>query len=127
LAEALQNPGPQYFNAVHKCLDYLKGTKHYALELGTLKTELPTFAAASNAAYADDIVTRQSTKGLIFQLFGGTIDWQSKKQATVTTSTTEAELLALSHISAWLLWWGRLFLNIDLDIEQELTVYYDNL
>ena len=45
----------------------------------------------------------------------------------MTTLTTEAELLALSHISAWLLWWGRLFLNINLDIEQELTVHCDNL
>jgi len=103
LAESLQNPGPQHFDATHRCLDYLEATKHYAIELRTLRTEHPIFAAASDAAYADDPITRRSTEGSIFQLFGGTIDWQSKKQATVTTSTTEAELLALSHISAWLL------------------------
>ena len=127
LAELLQNPGPQHFDIAHKCLDYLEATKHYAIKLGTLCTEHPIFAAASDVAYADNPITRRSTKGSIFQLFGGTIDWQSKKQAIVTTSTTEAELLALSHISAWLLQWGRLFLNINLDIKQELTVYYDNL
>ena len=87
----------------------------------------PVFAAASDAAYADDPTTRRSTEGFLFQLFGGAIDWQSKKQATVTTSTTEAELLALSHVSAWLLWWGRFFTELDLDIDQGLTVHYDNL
>ena len=60
----------------------------------------PVFAAASNAAYANDLTTRQSTKGFLFQLFGGAIDWQSKKQAIVTTLTTKAELLALSHVLA---------------------------
>ena len=64
---------------------------------------------------------------MIFKLFGGTIDWQSKRQSTVTTSTTEAELRALSHICAWLLWWSRFFTNIDLDLDQSLTVYCDNL
>jgi hypothetical protein len=78
----------------------LEATKHYAIELRTLYTEHPIFAAASDAAYADDPITRRSTEGSIFQLFGGTIDWQSKKQAIVTTLTTEAKLLALSHISA---------------------------
>ena len=64
---------------------------------------------------------------MIFKLFGGTIDWQSKRQSTVTTSTTEAELRALAHIGAWLLWWSRFFTNIDLDLDQSLTIYCDNL
>ena len=127
LAKSLQNPSPQHFDIAHRCLDYLEATKHYAIELRTLRIKYPIFATASNAAYANDLSTRQSIKGSIFQLFGSTIDQQSKKQATVTTSTTEAKLLALSHISAWLLWWGRLFLNINLNIKQELTVYCDNL
>ena len=81
----------------------MEATKHYAIELETHRIEHPIFAAASNAAYANDPITRRSTEGSIFQLFGGIIDWQSKKQATVTISTTKAELLALSYINAWLL------------------------
>jgi hypothetical protein len=74
LAELLQNPGPQHFEAIHKCHDYLEATKHYTLELGTLYTKHPIFAIASNVAYADNLITRRSTKGSIFQLFGSTID-----------------------------------------------------
>ena len=66
LAEILQNPGPQHFDAIYKCLDYLEATKHYALELRTLRTKHPIFAIASNAAYADNLITRQSIKGSIF-------------------------------------------------------------
>ena len=66
LAELLQNPGLQHFEAIHKCYNYLEATKHYALELGTLYIEHPVFAVANNAAYADDLMTRRSTKGSIF-------------------------------------------------------------
>ena len=66
LAEILQNPGLQHFNIIYKCLDYLEATKHYTLELRTLYTKHPIFVVASNAAYADNLITRQSTKGLIF-------------------------------------------------------------
>ena len=66
LAELLQNPGPQHFEAVHKCHNYLKATKHYTLELRTLYTKYPIFIIASNAAYADNLIIRRSTKGSIF-------------------------------------------------------------
>lgn len=103
LAKALQNPGPEHYKAAIRCLDYLYTTRYYALELGSMESINPAFITASNTAFADNSTTCKSTEGMIFQLFGGTIDWQSKKQSTVTTSTTEAELLALSHICAWLL------------------------
>ncbi len=104
LAESLQNPGPDHHMAANRCLEYLYSTRFYALELGSMEPTKPVFAAASDTVFADDPTTRRSTEGFLFQLFGGVIDWQSKKQATVTTSTTEAELLALSYVSAWLLW-----------------------
>jgi hypothetical protein len=58
LAELLQNPSPQYFEAIYRCYNYLEATKHYALELGTLYIEHPIFVVASNVAYADNLITR---------------------------------------------------------------------
>ena len=74
LAESLQNPGPEHHLAADRCLDYLYSTRFYALELGSTAPIKPVFAAASDAAFADDPTTRQSTEGFIFQLFGGLID-----------------------------------------------------
>jgi hypothetical protein len=108
-------------------LAYLLGTCFYALEYGGAMEGQRLFLAASDASYADDVSTRCSTEGYLFQLFGGIIDWKCVKQSTVTTSTTEAELLALAHVCAWLLWWGRFFVNIDLDIDEDLTALCDNL
>ncbi|KAK1912636.1 hypothetical protein P3342_004572 [Pyrenophora teres f. teres] len=49
---------------------------------------------ASDASFADNTVDRKSSQGFILKLFGGAIAWRANKQDTVTTSTTEAELLS---------------------------------
>ena len=53
----------------------------------------------SDTAFADDLATRYSMEGYLFKLFNGPIDWHLIKQKTITTSSTEAELLALSYIT----------------------------
>jgi hypothetical protein len=127
LCQHLRNPGPEHFAAAYRCRDYLEDTRFYALEYGGDVKSTPVFSAASDAAFADDVPTRRSSEGSALQLFNGLFDWQAKLQATVSTSTTEAETLAVAHLSAWILWWGRFFYNIDLDIDQSLTVHCDNL
>ncbi|KAI0996371.1 hypothetical protein K3495_g11811 [Podosphaera aphanis] len=37
-------------------------------------------------------------------MFGGAVEWKATKQKTVTTSSTEAELLALSSIGSLSYW-----------------------
>jgi hypothetical protein len=119
LVENLKNPGPQYLAAGYRCVEYLEDIKYLALEYGgtanpspvfsitnDLKDPLnePVFVAASDAAFADDERTCKSTEGMALMLFGGIFDWLSRLQSTVTTSTTEAELLAVAHLMSWILW-----------------------
>jgi hypothetical protein len=142
LAQNLKNPGPQHLAAGYRCVDYLEDTKYLALEYGGTAISAPVFSAAndpegpltepafvaaSDAAFADDVQSRRSTEGMALKLFGGIFDWLSRLQSTVTTSTTEAELLAVAHLMSWILWWGRFFENVDLDIDQNLTASCDNL
>ena len=61
------------------------------------------FVRASNTIFSDNPVTRKSTEGYLFTLFGGPIDWRSTKQRLVTKLSTEAELLALSHAATKLI------------------------
>lgn len=63
----------------------------------------------------------------MFLLFGGPIDWRCTKQKKVTTSTTEAELLALSHTASKFYWWQRVFDYLALNLRQEYVVNCDNL
>ena len=51
----------------------------------------------SDANWAGDVDTRRSTSGYVFKVANCTVSWSSKKQASVTKSTTEAEYVALSE------------------------------
>src|SRR5262245_47202459 len=114
LSEFLQNPSPKHHRAADQAISYLYGSKTLAIKYSaaTNKQSLPY---ASDAAFADDPTTRRSTEGSLFQIFGGAIDWHSTKQKTVTTSSTEAEFLALSHAVKEAIWWQRFFQSIQLD------------
>jgi hypothetical protein len=91
--------------AADRVIQYLYGTKSLAIEFSR---DSEAFICASDAAFADN-VDRKSTEGYLFKLFGGPIDWRACKQKTVATSTTEAELLALSHTTKDYFWRETLF------------------
>ena len=99
LAEAQQNPSYEHFAATDRVIDYLYSTRYLAIEYGINKTE-PVFVAASDASFGDHVIERVSSEGGLFKLFGGVIEYFSKKQKTVTTPSTESELFALSHVCA---------------------------
>ena len=45
----------------------------------------------------------------------------------VTTSSTKAELLALSLTAKDFIWWTRFFENTEFDLDEEPTIYCDNM
>jgi hypothetical protein len=125
LSEFLTNPSEKHMIAIDKAIAYLYDTRFHAIEYGPVSSDAPVFMLASDASFADNS-DRKSSEGYIAKLFNGPIDWQARKQKTITTSTTEAELLAISSASKHVLWWKRLFKSIDLNIDQKLTVQCDN-
>ena len=67
------------------------------------------------------------TQGYAMKLFGGLIGWRANKQDTVTTSTTEAELLALAQAAKESLFVSRLLteLSVRLD-DNKIRIQCDN-
>ena len=59
-------------------------------------------------------------------LFGGAIGWRANKQNTVTTSSTEAELLALSQTAKEAIFMSRLFKALSLELSEPLRIRCDN-
>jgi hypothetical protein len=96
LSEFLMNPSARHREAVDRAISYLYGTNTRAIEYSATDRNQQAIICAGDAAFADDPATRYSTEGYLLKLFNGPIDWRSTKQKTVTTSSTEAELLALS-------------------------------
>jgi hypothetical protein len=128
-----QNPSQELVEQADRVLEYLNSTKYLSIEYsaatatGDRQDELRRiFQAASDASFADDKDTRYSSQGYCFKLFNGAIQWQANRQKTVTLSTTEAELLALSHASKELQALDRLFNHISLDIDQRTVINCDN-
>jgi len=128
LAEFMSNPSPAHLAEVHRVIAYLYTTRYLAIEYSSITPHLNVkhLRIASDASFADDNATRRSTQGYLVKLFNGPIMWQSSKQKTVSTSTTEAELLALSHVGKEVQHMGRIFKAIRFDAEQEIQIECDN-
>ena len=92
LSRFITNPGPKHHEGVDRVLLYLKNTQSLALQYG----QDDHFRVASDASFADNSIDRKSSQAYAMKLFGGVIGWRASKQETVTTSTIEVELLALS-------------------------------
>ena len=126
LSQFLQNPSPGHIEAADHLLRYLVGTRTRAIQFDGLNTDVKTFCVASDASYGDN-ADRKSSYGYCFQLYGGPIQYKATKQRTVTTSSTEAELLAVSATVKELFFWKRFFHNIGLELKENISVYCDNI
>jgi hypothetical protein len=127
LAQFLTNPSSAHIRASERVISYLYGTRTLGLEYSGTDFKGQVFECSSDSAFADDSITRRSSCGYIFQLYGGPVDWRAFKQQSVTTSSTEAELLALSSTAKETLGWIKFFEAIDFDLGEDLTINCDNL
>jgi hypothetical protein len=112
--------------AVNRCIQYLYGTR----QLGILydgESNGPELAVYTDASFADDPRDRKSSQGHLLTLFGGPIAWKSGKQDTVTTSSTEAELLALTAVAKEAIATLRLFAGMRFELADKLNIQCDNL
>ncbi|KAJ0126164.1 Uncharacterized protein HZ326_30728, partial [Fusarium oxysporum f. sp. albedinis] len=136
LAEFLANPSPQHQTIADKVISYLYATRHLSIQFGGTSPSPTTgpiqvehssdLKIASDAAFADDQKTRKSSQGSIICLFGGPVSWKAGKQDTVTTSSTEAELLAFTHTAKESIAIQRLFKQLDLKLDHLPTIECDN-
>jgi hypothetical protein len=107
-------PNQSHLTAVKHTLRYLNGTKDWTLNFPSGKPlVLNGYADADYAACLD---TRRSISGYIFRLGEATICWKSRKQASVSTSTTEAEYVALSLASRQVQWLHKAFQDFQLTV-----------
>jgi len=125
LSQFLTNPGPEHHAAVNWTIKYLYGTRFLGIQYSREHHDA-NLMIASNASYADDIDTRRSSQGYVMSLFGGPVIWRAARQSTVTTSTTEAELLAVEHTAKETLALQRFLKDIKLDLGELWTIFCDN-
>lgn len=104
LSRHVAKPTTNHLMAAKAVLRYLKGTRELAINYGKAED----MVGYSDADYAGDLDTRLSTTGYIFTLNGAAVSWASKRQATVSHSTTEAEYVAAAMAVQEAVWLRRL-------------------
>ncbi|RKK80123.1 hypothetical protein BFJ68_g17747, partial [Fusarium oxysporum] len=117
------NPSDDHHEALDHLFRYLQNTRALALQLGGTDT----FDVYSDASFADNTIDRKSSQAYVMKLFGGTIGWRANKQDTVTTSTTEAELLALAQAAKESMFISRLITELGVTLNnRSIIIQCDN-
>ncbi|KAB2612930.1 hypothetical protein D8674_035246 [Pyrus ussuriensis x Pyrus communis] len=124
VCQFMQAPMNSHFTAVKRILRYLKGTMHLGLTYSKGDLSLKSF---SDADWAGDPNDRRSTTGLVVFLGTNPISWSSKKQQTVSRSSTEAEYRALSSTAAELDWIQQLLAFLKVSVCSSPVLFCDNL
>ena len=119
----MNNPITSHLEAAKCVLRYVKRTLHFGIQLapGPL-----TFSAFSDADWAGDPTNRKFTTGMVIFLGSSPISWSSKKQSTISCSSTEAEYHALASTAAKLAWLRTLFKELKLFLPHIPILWYDN-
>jgi hypothetical protein len=128
LARFNQNPSGEHQQAADRVIQFLYHTRSRAICYGgdMERDGARAFVCASDASFADNTEDRKSSQGYMMTLFGGPIAWRANKQDTVTTSSTEAELLALSQTAKEAIFLSRLFKAMTLRLNEPLIIDCDN-
>lgn len=84
------------YNYAKRILRYLICTKDYCLKYSNSDNDLQGYV---DSDWASDALDRKSYTGFCFVMSGSAISWQSRKQSTVSLSSTESEYTALSEAS----------------------------
>ena len=117
------NPGVKHWEQVKNVLRYLKATSTHGLKIGGGGMEISAYADASHAACVD---TRKSVSGYVIQVGNTTISWNSKYQANISLSSTEAEYYAISECIQETLCIRRIMAFIGYEQKEPTKLYNDN-
>ena len=120
----MQNPKKSHLEAVRRIQRYVKGKIKFGLLYK--KGEDCKLVGYCDADYAGDHDTRRSTTGYVFKLGSGAISWCSKRQPTVSLSTTEAEYRAAAMAAQESTWLIRLMQDLHQPVDYALPLYCDN-
>lgn len=125
LSQYNKNPSRHHYNAAKRILRYLRGT----LTLGLLfknnvNEEIVGYCDSDWASCKEN---RKSCTGYTFIFQDAAISWNSKRQATIALSTTEAEYMALSAATQEALWLKQLHHELwPYTMATPITLFCDN-
>jgi transposase InsO family protein len=129
LARYMMEPTVFLMRCAERVLLYLAATADFAIvyrrNIENNNKEAITLTAYSDSDHGGDIITRKSTTGMLILFYGNVVYWRSKRQPIVTSSSTEAELVAASATALQLKWLKHL-INEDMRHTTKSRLCCDN-
>jgi hypothetical protein len=144
-------PAREHYTALKTIVKYLRRTKDWGIlywrsepveslpyvpiDQPAIDDSLPAFpkhlllqlVGFVDAAHATDLATRRSITGIVFCLAGGAIAYKSKLQATVATSSTEAEFIAAVHAAKLAKYLRSVLMEFGFPQDGPTPLYEDNM
>lgn len=120
-------PLEEHWTCVKRILQYLNSTATYGLILHAAPMTTMTITAYYDADWGADLEDRRSISGHCVFLGPNLVTWGSKKQHTVSRSTTEAEYRSLANLVAEIMWIQSLLQEINMFRPPPPLIHRDNL
>ena len=123
LARYTAEPRETHWEFALGVTSYLRHTQDEGLTLGGPEAPLEGWVDANWAGYRD---SRRSTTDYVFKINGSLIVWSSRRQATVASSTVEAEYVAAAEAAREAVWLRGLLEEIDCKITSATVLHCNN-
>ncbi|XP_019451704.1 PREDICTED: uncharacterized protein LOC109353797 [Lupinus angustifolius] len=124
LTQFMANPTVMHHKAMTRVLRYIKGTPGQGLLYPTTSTiQIKGFSESDWETCPD---TRKSILGYCMFLGDSLVSWKSKKQNSVSRSSSEAEYRALAIASCEIQWLTYLLTDFQILYKQHALLYHDN-
>jgi hypothetical protein len=125
LSQFLSKPTITHYNAAIRVLKYLKSCPGRGLFFP--RDSALHLIGFSDADWAGCKDTRRSISGQCFFIGNSLISWRTKKQLTISRSSSEAEYRALAAATCELQWLAYLFKDLLVQSIQSPVLYCDSL
>uniref|UniRef100_A0A2N9ETY9 Reverse transcriptase Ty1/copia-type domain-containing protein n=1 Tax=Fagus sylvatica TaxID=28930 RepID=A0A2N9ETY9_FAGSY len=124
VCQFMHSPTDTHLIAAKRILRYIKGSLSSGLLFQPDSLNLQAYA---DADWAGDPIDRRSTSGYVVFLGSTPITWVSKKQCTVSRSSTEAEYRSLASATAEVFWIRIVLKDLGLFLPNPPILWCDNL
>nr|CAD1842701.1 unnamed protein product [Ananas comosus var. bracteatus] len=124
LNQFMQQPRRPHLDAMHRLVRYLKEAPGQGLffpSQGQLK-----LSSYCDADWAGCPTTRRSMTGYCIFLGSALVSWKSKKQATVSRSSAEAEYRSMAAVTCELTWLRYLLRDLRIEHPEPVRLFCDN-
>nr|KYP54533.1 Copia protein [Cajanus cajan] len=124
LSQYVSHPTTAHQQAANRILRYIKGSPRAGVFFSS--SNILQLKAFSDSDWAGCLDTRRSITDFSVYLGSSLISWKSKKQATVSRSSSEAEYRAMASVVCELQWLTFLLKDIGISFIQPAVLYCDN-